>query len=106
MYIILRGSISVRIRKAEYGEHPLIITTLPDGCHFGELAIFVAGEGKAKNDRYSEQNKRKASCLACEDTDLLAIPREATQKIILGQIQNKIDTELHFLKTITYFQVN
>ena len=39
MYIILKGRVAVQINSPEYGNLPVVVTTLNDGDQFGELAL-------------------------------------------------------------------
>ena len=39
MYIILKGTVNIRIISDEHGGFEVPVTTLYDGEHFGELAI-------------------------------------------------------------------
>ena len=39
MYIVIRGSVEIRLKSAEYGGLEITFVTLYDGDHFGELAV-------------------------------------------------------------------
>ena len=62
LYIVVRGSVKVKMQNKEFGEIPLVINTLYDGDYFGELALFEESENLSK-ELAEELNKRKETTL-------------------------------------------
>ena len=39
LYVIVKGRVAVQINSKEYGNLPVVVTTLNDGDQFGELSL-------------------------------------------------------------------
>jgi CRP-like cAMP-binding protein len=88
MYIILKGRVAVEKAMAEVSNMPVVVALLKDGDHFGELGTVstqnidenIKDTGLLHNDyrNWIKQTyqKRKATCITAEDTDMLVLDKE------------------------------
>jgi CRP-like cAMP-binding protein len=73
LYVILKGRVAVQINSKEFGSLPVVIATLSDGDHFGELSLISLSRVQDNSNKQQEVlslNKdpteflrRKATCL-------------------------------------------
>lgn len=96
MFVILRGSIKIVKSSPEFGNLKLTINSMYDGETFGELALLSEG--------INNIIKRSATCIAGENTKLLAISREDYKSILLDQMQDNIVSKVNFFQTLPYFE--
>ena len=81
LYIILKGKVSVQSSMSQYADIPVVLNTLADGEHFGELSIIDEarlGEGKDKEagpagGQKGKARARAATCRTVEATKVLKI---------------------------------
>ncbi len=81
MYIILKGTVGVKKTDSAFGHESVLVATLREGDHFGELALITSGNDSPE----SQLVRRRASCVCFEDCDLIGFD---------GQIVNRIVNEL------------
>ena len=92
MYVILKGRVAVEKTSPEYDNLPLVVALLKDGEHFGELSLIdreklakqsTAPEflGEATFEQRLRYERRNASCITAEDTDLLEIAPELSKQL-------------------------
>ena len=54
MYVILKGRVCVEIKNKGFEETPIVIATLGDGDHFGELGMVDYKKLSKKVNKYTE----------------------------------------------------
>ena len=96
MFVILSGSIKIVKASAEFGGLEVAINSMYDGETFGELALLSEG--------IDENIKRSATCMAQEDSKLLAISKDDYKAILLYEMQNDIMAKVSFFKSMPFFQ--
>ena len=95
MFVILHGSVTVKRESPDFGSDPVIVNTLHDGDSFGELTMFgtqIKGSPEG----------RTATCIAAEKTDLLAIPKDNYQRIMMYEIETQLETKINFLLSLPF----
>ena len=117
MYLILKGTVGVRMTGTSWGPEPFIITTLREKDHFGELALLneedsiVQNKSESKADNPKEKlskrqiakARRRASCVCIEDTHLLAFPANVVNQVVNELLNNKLKSDIEFFKEVDYF---
>ena len=98
MYIILKGSVGIRIKNISFGTEPLIVATLHEGDQFGELAL-INDEKK----KVGTKSRRRASCVCMEDCHLIGFPADIVNELILYLLNTKLKDDIEFFKNIDYF---
>ena len=102
MYIILKGSVGVRIKNLALGTEPLIVATLREGEQFGELALIKTYDPRSKNSGINRP-RRRASCVCMEDCHLLGFPANIVNEVIVDLLSTKLKPDIEFIQTIEYF---
>jgi CRP-like cAMP-binding protein len=88
MYVILKGSVAVEIKQPDIGNLPIIVALLKDGSHFGELGLI-----KMEDDKGAQfTNKRKASCITAEETDVLVLNKQLCTLLYQSSNQEKSES--------------
>lgn len=88
MYVILKGRVAVQIRSQQISNLPRVVALLGDGVHFGELSLLDdSGNGEKKFAT------RRAACITAEQTDLLVIDPELSQKLYRRDKKKKPQTK-------------
>ena len=92
MYVIVKGRVAVEKTSPECDNLPRVVALLKDGEHFGELSL-IDREKLAKQSTAPEfmseatfeqrlrYERRNASCITAEDTDLLVIGPELSKQL-------------------------
>ena len=90
MYVVLKGRVAVEKTAPEREGLPLVVALLKDGEHFGELSL-IDREKLAKQSTAPEfmseatfeqrlrYERRNASCITAEETDLLVVGPELSK---------------------------
>jgi len=102
MYIILKGSIGVRITDTAFGAEPIFVATLREGEQFGELALLTNQNDKEKAKLGA--NRRRASCVCMEDSKLLGFPTDVVNEVVLELLNTKLKDPIQFLQNVDYFR--
>jgi CRP-like cAMP-binding protein len=97
MYVILKGSVSIEKKTEDINNYPVIVNSLYDGNHFGDLS-FVGGLNS------DPLNERTVTCICSEDTYLMAIPKKKYQKILLEVQKEQIENKLNFFCGLNIFK--
>lgn len=93
MYIILKGSVGVRVKDTSFGNESLYVSTLREGEYFGGVS------------NKEPKRKRRASCVCFEDTHLLSFPISVIDDIITRLLNTTLKDELTFFQNVDYFKV-
>lgn len=104
MYIILKGSVGVRVKDSLFGSEPLFVSTLREGEQFGELTM-IGGKLSAPNGNSSAPQRRRASCICMEECHLLAFPAGIVNEIVYDLLNTKLKSEIDFFQNVAYFSV-
>jgi hypothetical protein len=104
LFIIVRGSVKVKIRKEEYGLEPIFIDTVYDGDHFGDLTWFEKSENLTE-EMVRDLNARRSTCISCEYSEILKIDKRDTNKIFNSESQKDFEQRIRFLKSVELFKV-
>lgn len=97
LYIIIKGSINIIKSSKEFGGQAIIVNSVYDGDHFGDIALI----NSLKSNSCS---LRTATCEAGEDTYVLAIPKEKYQKILIEVQLKSIEDKTCFLCKVPVFK--
>ena len=97
LYVIIKGAVSIVKKNPEYGNKKIVVDTIYDGRQFGEIAILNA------IDSETAVKERTASCMACEKSALLCIPRDTLSKLILCKNKDELDRKIEFLAKTIFF---
>jgi CRP-like cAMP-binding protein len=100
LYVILKGSVKMRVTNEEFGNTPVVLSTIFDGDHFGQILSMFK-----QNAKWYKKPRRKLSCIACEDTEVFNIPREAALFIVTNEITDALNKKVLFLKKFPFFRV-
>lgn len=92
VYIILKGAVSIKI--IAFKNLNVIIKTLYDGEHFGDLNI---------ND--SSQRKRQATCFCAEESYLIGVPQHILFEILVVKSEKMQGVYTEFLRRLPIFEV-
>ena len=80
-YVILRGSTKAILSKKDYGNIPIVVSTFYDGKEFGEITQYEVSENLTP-DMVKQLNKQKYTCEAMEQSFILALEKERTDRVI------------------------
>ena len=97
IYIIIKGSVTVLQSNEAFGSYEIVVNSLYDGKHFGDIAII---NGMAAN----LLTRRTASCTASEHSYLLSISKTSYQDLILPGLTNSIETKSNFFCKLPLFK--
>ena len=98
MYVIIRGAVTIKKEGKEFGGQDIVVNSIYDGRQFGELALLNAlNPSKASNER-------TASCIACEKTYLLCMPKLNYSEILLLSNKQDIDEKVDFFSSLPFFK--
>ena len=93
-YVILFGSVVVRLRQKE-GSGIENVATLVSGDYFGELAM---------HEKQSQGNRRTATVLTLEPTQLLRIPSREYNRIVKIAHDKTLGERVHLLNSVPVFR--
>ena len=97
MYVILKGGVSIQKEGNEFGKGDVVVNSIYDGKQFGELALLNSLHPESSN------NERTASCIACEKTYVLCMPKLNYSEILLVSNKKDLDEKIEFLMKLTLF---
>lgn len=97
LYITLQGSIIVSRFDKAYGPYEVIVNSLYDYKHFGDIALI-------NSLRSTPFTQRTASCTAQEPSYFLSIPKLHYQKLILTHLMPQIDIKTNFFSQLPLFK--
>ena len=98
MYVILKGAITIQKEGPEFRGQNVIVNSIYDGRQFGELALLNSLNSSSSN------NARTASCIACEKTYLLFMPKLNYSEIILLSDRNELEEKMIFFSKLSIFK--
>ncbi len=96
MYVVLEGSVAVRVRDSALGNEPMVVATLREGCPFGELRVGYGPAGKYK---------RRSSCVCVGDAKFLAFPGEMVRAAVEGLLNGKYKKDVEKMLHVPYMKV-
>ena len=96
LYIIIKGSITIVKKSDEFRGYSLVVNSLYDGKHFGDLALMNG----LKSSPFTE---RTATCIASEHSYLLSVPKQEYQGLLLELHLKSIETKTQFLVQVPLF---
>eukprot|EP00347_Sterkiella_histriomuscorum_P024525 403330805 len=102
-YVILRGSTKAILIKKDYGNIPIVINTFYDGKEFGEVNLYEESE-TLNAEMVKQLNKQKYTCETMEDSYIISLEKEKTNKIINANLQANFEKRIEFLKQIDIFK--
>ncbi|CDW85001.1 camp-dependent protein kinase regulatory subunit [Stylonychia lemnae] len=102
-YVLLRGSVKAILIKKDYGNIPIIINTYYDGKEFGEVNFYEESEN-LNSEMVVQLNKQKYTCEAMEDSYVICLEKDKTNKIINQNLQANFEKRIDFLKQIEIFK--
>ena len=97
MYVIIRGAVTIKKEGKEFGGQNIVVNSIYDGRQFGELALL-----NAMNPSKSS-NERTASCIACEKSHLLCMPKVNYSEILLLSNKKDLDEKIEFFLSLPFF---
>ena len=74
------------LRKADFGNIPIIINSIYDGKEFGETNHYEVSENLSQ-EMVNHLNKQKYTCEAIEESFVLLLEKEVLDKIINTGLQ-------------------
>ena len=97
LYIIIKGSVTVLKSDLAFGSYEIVVNSLYDGKHFGDIALI--------NDLKSNPlTRRTASCAASEHSYFLCIPKTSYQDLILSNLMHSIESKTKFFCALPLFK--
>lgn len=98
MYVILKGAVTVEKEAKEFGSKNIVVNCMYDGKQFGELALLNAISSQ------NAKNERAATCIACEKTYMLSMPKKQMSDIVLLSNKQEIDEKTNFFHQLAFFK--
>eukprot|EP00826_Nyctotherus_ovalis_P065014 TRINITY_DN9546_c0_g1_i3.p2 TRINITY_DN9546_c0_g1~~TRINITY_DN9546_c0_g1_i3.p2 ORF type:complete len:223 (-),score=49.68 TRINITY_DN9546_c0_g1_i3:395-1063(-) len=93
VYVILRGTVESHIICALFGYEPVLVDTLHEGDHFGEMQALEGAEAPV----------RQTTCICATSCLLLQLPARVLSEKLRETINSKCSAEIQLLKGIKYF---
>jgi hypothetical protein len=100
--VIVKGTVKLKSHnRKDFGESapPVVIKTLYDGDHIGEVTVVEANEQQSEE----ELNKKRNSAIACEPTTLIKIDKRKTQNLFNRGNQN-LESRIDFMLKLELFE--
>lgn len=97
MYIILKGSVGVRITINTPMPEKKIVAKLCEGDQFGELALI------SDSEKNKEKPRRRASCVCMQNSYLLRFPSDVVNEVISELLYTKLKDDIAFFRSLDYF---
>ena len=97
MYIIIKGSVSIEKKNSDLRNSPIVVNSLYDGNHFGDLALNW-------NQTSDLVNIRAATCVCSEDSYFFSISKRDYQKILMDVYREEIAKKIEFFATLNLFK--
>ncbi|CDW86496.1 cyclic nucleotide-binding domain containing protein [Stylonychia lemnae] len=103
-FVIVKGSVCVRVIKEELGNVPVNTRICYDGDYIGELAHFEVSESLTQ-EIVDELNKQRVTTKALEyPTYMLQLNKKIASRIINSpDLQNKYEERINFLRQLDIF---
>jgi CRP-like cAMP-binding protein len=104
-FVLLRGSVKAILIKKDYGNIPIAINTFYDGKEFGEVNFYEESDTLSA-EMVRQLNRQKYTCQTMEESFIIALDKERTNKIINQNLQANFEKRIDFLKQIDIFKVS
>jgi CRP-like cAMP-binding protein len=98
MFVIVRGCVAIKKKSKDISEDEIYVNSLYDGAQFGELAL-IRNQSTDTN-----HTLRRATCVAAEDTVVLAIPKVEYHEILLKELHHDIESKIQFFAELPLFK--
>lgn len=98
MFVIIRGCVAIKKKTRDIIEEEIYVNSLYDGAQFGELALIRNQNADKKH------TLRRATCIAAENTLLLAIPKVEYHEILLKELHHDIESKIQFFAELPLFK--
>ena len=97
LYVIIKGSVSIIKKSEDFSGNSIVVNSLYDRTHFGDLGLINALQANPLTER-------SATCIANERSYFLSIPKLEYQKILLELELSSIEAKTIFLSQISFFK--
>lgn len=97
VYVVVKGSVIFEKTLKELTSYELIVNSIYDGKHFGDLSLL--------SHLLKQPNKlRQASCMSSEDSYFFQIPKDIYAEILFNTQQKEIEEKVRFFENCKLFQ--
>lgn len=97
LYVIIKGSVNIIKTSKDFGGYALTVDSIYDGSHFGDIALMNALKS-------SHITLRTATCEVCENTYVLAVPKDKYQKMLIEVQLKNIEDRTCFFRRVPVFK--
>lgn len=97
VYVILKGSVSIEKTLTDLASFDIIVNSIYDGKHFGDLSLL--------SHLLKQPNKlRQASCISSEDSYFFIIPKDNYAEILFSVQKSEIEEKISFFSNVNLFK--
>jgi CRP-like cAMP-binding protein len=106
-FFMLKGSVSLLSRRADFGNFDLFLKSYYDGDFFGEQPLLLTkqGESLASEEQLRQLSLRDSTCIANDDCWLLEISNAVKQEFYRTDSTNHYESCIHWLRKSPIFKM-